>query len=344
MFLKSLTVMVLVLATVESAWSQPILRRKRRRTNVTAGLKFKMPGKSFSGKLLPLTKSEKKIAAALKRDVTKLAGEIGPRSVYVYQNLVKAEKFLTDSLTQVGYKVKKQTYQARGRDCSNLIVEVPGNEKKEEIVVVGGHYDSVFRCPGANDNGSGTAGTLALARLFFKRKSKRTIRFVFFVNEEPPWFQTEQMGSLVYARQCKKRGDKIVAMYSLETIGYYSDEKGSQKYPAPLSLFYPSTGNFIAFVGDISSAKLVTRTTKLFRDHAKFPSQGAAMPAQLPGVGWSDQWSFWQVGYPGVMITDTATFRYPHYHQNSDTPDKLDYKRMARVIKGLEKVIGVVAN
>jgi hypothetical protein len=140
------------------------------------------------------------------------------------------------------------------------------------------------------------------------------------------------MGSLVYAKRCKDRGERIVAMLSLETIGFYSDVKGSQKYPPPLSLFYPSTGNFIGFVGDRSSTDLMRSVVKTFRATTRFPSEGAALFASLPGVGWSDHWSFWQVGYPGVMVTDTAPFRYPHYHTGADTPDKLDYE--------LERVVG----
>ena len=133
-------------------------------------------------------------------------------------------------------------------------------------------------------------------------------------------------------------------MYSLETIGYFSDEKDSQKYPPPFSLFYPSTGNFIGFVGNTESSPLVSWTVGSFRQHARFPSEGAAVPARITGVGWSDHWSFWQVGYRALMITDTAPFRYPHYHLKSDTPDKIDFARMARVVAGLKKVIGELAS
>ena len=339
----NLCLALLLMLFVSDAFGQGILRRRRQRQAANVGLRIRMPNKSYKGKLLPLTKAEQAIAKQLKLDVTMLAATIGERNVYKYANLRKAERFLQDSLQKVGYEVKRQTYQVRGRACSNLIVEIRGKKKPDEIIVVGGHYDSVRGCPGANDNGSGAVATLSLARSFAKKKLNRTLRFVLFVNEEPPWFQTEEMGSLVYARMCKKRGDKIVAMFSLETMGYYSDQRGSQKYPSPLSLFYPSTGNFIGFVGDTTSAKLVTRSVGTFRKHAKFPSEGAAMPAVISGVGWSDHWSFWQVGYPGVMVTDTAPFRYPHYHLTSDTPDKLDYERMAHVLTGLVKVIDAEA-
>jgi hypothetical protein len=152
------------------------------------------------------------------------------------------------------------------------------------------------------------------------------------------------MGSLVYANSCKEKGENIVAMYSIETIGYYSDAAGSQRYPAPLGWFYPSRGNFIAFVGNIGSRGLVRRSISTFRKAVHFPSEGAALPSAIPGVSWSDHWSFWKNGYDAIMITDTAPYRYPHYHDAADTPGKLDYERMARVTHGLVNVISDAAN
>ena len=207
-------------------------------------------------------------------------------------------------------------------------------------MLVGAHYDSVFGAPGANDNGTGVAALLALARRFAGKEAKHTLRFVAFVNEEPPYFQTEQMGSFVYAGRCKARSDRIAAMISLETIGYFSDMPRSQKYPvAALGAFYPKVGNFIGIVGDVRSRWLVRRAVAEFRKDEKIPAEGAALPSFIAGVGWSDQWSFWKHGYPGIMITDTAPFRYPHYHEPTDTPDKLDYDRFALVVSSAEKLI-----
>jgi Zn-dependent M28 family amino/carboxypeptidase len=181
---------------------------------------------------------------------------------------------------------------------------------------------------------------LALARRLAQKPAQHTLRFVAFVNEEPPYFLTEQMGSFVYAGRCKARGDQISAMISLETIGYFSDAPHSQTYPSlGLGVFYPTVGNFIGFVGNIHSRSLLRRAIALFRKHARLPSEGAALPSFVPGVSWSDQWAFWQHGYPGIMITDTAPFRYPHYHSATDTPDKLDYDRFALVVSGMQKVI-----
>ena len=308
---------------------------------------FNMPGEIHKGPLPPLTEGEKSLALALEADVKKLATDIGERNInnLRYDELLAAERFLRTSLEAVGYKVERQAYVVRGREVANLIAEIPGGDKKDEIVVIGGHYDCVPGCPGANDNGSGTAATLAMARAFAKKKPARTLRFVLFVNEEQPWFQSEDMGSYVYARRCKERKENIAAMLSLETMGYYSDEKGSQKFDSlpPLRLLYPDTGNFIAFVADVKSGPLVQQVVGKFRETTKFPAYGCAMPDIIAGVGWSDHWSFWQMGYSGIMVTDTAPFRYPHYHKKTDTPDKIDFERTARVVAGLERVIADLA-
>jgi len=204
-------------------------------------------------------------------------------------------------------------------------------------VIVGAHYDSREGTPGADDNASGAAAALALARAFVNVKPSRTLRFVFFTNEE--YFREDLMGSLVYAKLCRALNENIVAMVSLETIGYFSDVANSQKYPFPINLFYPSTGDFVGFVGNVASRSLVRTAIGSFRTVATVPSQGVAAPEFIDGVGWSDQWSFWRLGYPGIMITDTAPFRNPNYHRPTDTPDTLDYGRLARVVAGLESVV-----
>ena len=302
-----------------------------------------MPGKSFRGTEPPYTAGEEESRRRLQKHVFVLAGEIGERNVFRPAALDRARSYIRETFASFGYRVEEQTYEARGRESANLIVEIKGQDRPEEIVIVGGHYDSVMGTAGANDNASGAAATLELARLFQGYAPARTLRFIAFVNEEPPFFQTESMGSMVYARRSRKRKEKIVAMLALETMGYYSQTPGSQKYPPPLSAFYPDTGNFIGFVGNFASRSLVRRTVREFRANASFPSEGAALPGSIPGVGWSDHWSFWQVGYPALMVTDTAPFRYPHYHEAEDTPDKIDYKRFARVVRGLVPVIKALA-
>jgi hypothetical protein len=300
---------------------------------------IRMPGESFRGQLPPLTQKEVVLRDALRRDVEKLGSEIGERNYLAYKGLTTAADFLKTSFAAAGYHVQQQGYTIDNQTYYNLEVEIRGTDRADEIVIIGGHYDSVAGSPGANDNGTGVAATLELARLFAGKKPARTLRFVEFVNEEPPFFWTENMGSLIYAKRCKKRNEKVVAMLSLETMGYYSDKIGSQNYPAPLNAFYPLQGNFIGFIGNMASASLVREVIASFRRHTQFPSEGAALPGLITGVGWSDQWSFWQQGYPGVMVTDTAPFRYPYYHTEEDTPDKVDYDRLTRVVAGLERAI-----
>jgi Zn-dependent M28 family amino/carboxypeptidase len=259
-----------------------------------------------------------------------------------YPQLLAAADFIEASLTSAGLTPRRVSYEVGGRASYNIEVEIRGT--RPEIFVVGAHYDSVTGSAGANDNGSGVAALLALARRFAGKTPGQTLRFVAFVNEEPPYFLGGEMGSLVYAKRCQERGDRISGMISLETIGYFSDTPGSQTYPAPgLGMFYPKTGNFIGFVANLPSRALLRKAIAIFRAQKKIPAEGAALPGAVPGVGWSDHWSFWQCGYPAIMLTDTAPFRYPHYHEPTDTPDKLDYDRFALVVSGMESVIKELA-
>lgn len=297
----------------------------------------RMPGKNIS-KTASLSPDEVTLREELRADVQKLAGEIGERNMWHYPQLNAAADFIENSFSHAGLHPRRDSYELHGQACHNIETEIRGSHP--DIILIGAHYDSVFGSPGANDNGSGVAATLALARRFADKKTEHTLRFVAFVNEEPPYFLSGEMGSLVYAGRCKARDDRISAMISLETIGYFSDAPHSQRYPSPgLGIFYPKVGNFIGFVGNVHSRVLLRRAIGLFRKHAKIPSEGAALPAFVPGVSWSDQWSFWRHGYPGIMITDTAPFRYPYYHSANDTPDKLDYDRFTLVVSGMEKVI-----
>jgi hypothetical protein len=323
---RNLSALCLLLATAAGVW----------------WLMIRMPGKSFAGEAPPLSTEQLALRAELVRDVQTLASEIGERNVIHYRELTAAAEFIERSFADAGLRSRRDTYEVDGQPCHNIEAEVPG--QSPEAIVIGAHYDSVVGAPGANDNGSGVAAVLALARRFAGQPTARTLRFVAFVNEEPGHFQTELMGSWVYASRCKSRGDRIAGMLSLETIGCFFKEPRSQNYPIPaLGMIYPDRGNFIAFVGDLSSRKLVRKAIARFRQHATVPSEGAVLPASVPGVGWSDHWSFWQHGYPALMVTDTAPFRYPHYHQRSDTPDQLDYDAMTRVVSGVEHVIAELA-
>ncbi|HWP01518.1 MAG TPA: M28 family peptidase [Methylococcus sp.] len=304
----------------------------------------RMTGHSHSGPLPPLTEAQRQLRGRLERHVKALAGEIGERHLWRPEALAAAAAYIERTLADMGYAVVSQTYVTHGRSVRNLEAELEGTVPEGGIVVIGAHYDTVPGSPGANDNASGVAALLELARLAKGSRPARTLRFVAFVNEEPPLFYTKVMGSRVYARRARERGENIVAMISLETIGYYTEAPGSQGYPIPFfHLFYPSRGDFLAFVGNIASRDLVRRSIAAFRRHAAFPSEGVAAPGWVGGVHWSDHWSFWQEGYPAIMVTDTALFRYPHYHAASDTPDRLDFDGLARVVAGLGAVVADLA-
>ena len=304
---------------------------------------IRMPGSSHRGPLPPLTPEEAELAQALRRDVAHLAGEIGERNVFRAGALHRAAEWVEGRLEAEGFEVKGQESTVRGVLCRNLEAQLEGNGRREEIVLLGAHYDSVHGSPGADDNATGVAALLAIARRLRASPPARTVRFVAFVNEEPPFFQTDSMGSLLYARACRERGDRIVEMLSLESIGFYRDEPGSQVYPPGFALLYPNRGDFLAFVGNLGSRARVRHAIRLFREATPFPSEGATTFGWIPGIGWSDQWSFWKAGYPGVMVTDTAPFRNPGYHTQDDTPERIDYERLARVVAGLAKVASRLA-
>jgi len=293
-----------------------------------------VPGKSYSGPLKALAPEDRLLADNLRRHVAAV-GSREHNAINRPAELEAAARYIESVLSHLGYEVAAQRFRYEREEVRNIEIAVPGDTRAAEIIVVGAHYDSVLGAPGANDNGSGVAALLELARLFRNAKPARTVRFVAFVNEEPPFYLTGEMGSEHYARRSRERGERIVAMFSLETIGYYSDEPGSQHYPFPLSLFYPSRGNFIAFVSNLGSRPLLHASIAAFRADAAFPSEGVAAPGFVPGVDWSDHRSFWREGYPALMVTDTALYRYPHYHTAQDTPDKVDYERLARVVAGL---------
>jgi Iap family predicted aminopeptidase len=296
-----------------------------------------MPGSSWEGAIPSLDEEGEAGRERMRGHVEVLAGEIVSRDMSHPATLDQAVEYIANVWREQGYEVERQGYEVDGDKAFNLVVEIPGADRAEEILVVGAHYDSALGMPGADDNASGVAAVLELSGRFAGSRPARTIRFVAFANEEPPYFQTDSMGSLVYARGCRDRDEEVAGMISLETIGYFSDQPGSQHYPPPFGAIYPDRGDFVAFVGHMSARSFVRESLGIFREHARVPSEGAAAPAAIPGIGWSDHWSFSQVGYPAVMVTDTAPFRNFNYHEDSDTPDTLDYTRMTLVVEGIER-------
>lgn len=315
---------------------------------LTAFLQFavNMPGSGHTGPLPALTDAQRAAADRLERDVRSLVENHPGRSHMAPARYLAAAQALRVALADAGVLSDLEAFEMTNREgnAANVVGEVPGTSHPDRIVVVGAHYDAHLGMPGADDNASGVAGVLELARRFSQSPAPFTIRFVLFANEEPPHFMTPDMGSYVHAAGCKQRSENVAAMISVEMIGYFDDSPGSQAYPFPLSLFYPDTGDFVAFVGNVSSGGMVRSAVRTFRDTTPFPSEGVAMPSGIPGIGYSDHWSFWEHGYKAMMVTDTSFYRNPHYHTSRDLPSTLDYERMARAVDGIERVVRELAS
>ncbi len=268
-----------------------------------------------------------------------LSHDIGQRSYLDIGKLNKAAQYIEDKFRSYGCNVKRQPFTYQGNTYFNIIGEVKGTKTtKDEILVIGAHYDTVMGTPGADDNASGVAGLLELARLAALRPFEMTVCFVAFSLEEPPIFRTEHMGSYVYAKSLKDEGINVYGMISLEMLGYFCDSKGCQYYPLPMfRWFYPDKGNFISFVGNISSRAFTKKVKRSFKSVSSLPVESLNTASFVLGVDFSDHRSFWKFGYPAFMVTDTAFYRNPYYHGLGDTALTLDYERTSELIIGLYK-------
>jgi Zn-dependent M28 family amino/carboxypeptidase len=262
-----------------------------------------------------------------------LSVDIGDRHLWKDDSLGKTADYIESALVAYGYAVWRQTYSCYGKSVSNLIAEKTGTDKKR--VVIGAHYDTVPGTPGADDNASGLAGLLELARLHNESSSNKTLAFAAFVNEEPPCFGSQNMGSMLYAKYLRDQKVSVEVMISLEMIGYFSKET-IQRYPLPgMRFIYPKTANFIGVVGNFHSSKYVSLFKKGIRKHTNINSRSLTAPEFVGGINLSDNYSFWHHRYRAIMITDTSFFRNRHYHQETDTIDTLNFEQMAEVVKGL---------
>ena len=285
-----------------------------------------------------------KLVNPLIRHVERLAGEIGERNVYRPATLDAAARYIGSEFAGMGYVVNRQTYLAQGVECANLEVALPGQRWPDESIVIGAHYDTVSGSPGADDNASAVAALIEIARLLKGHAPARTLKLVAFVNEEPPFFFFGQMGSKVYAQAARRRQENVRMMISLEMLGYYRDEPGSQAYPPLFRHFHPDRGNFIAFVANLRSRRVMRRAEQVFRRQSDFPLETTATFGWIPGVAWSDHLSFWRERYRAFMCTDTAFLRNPYYHGAQDTPDKLDYPRLAELTEALASMCIALAD
>ena len=281
------------------------------------------------------------VESRLRDTVYFLSKEIGERNYLDINKLRLAADFIETKLVSFGCTAEKQSFTYRNNTYYNVWTEVKGaGAPGDGIIVIGAHYDSAVGTPGADDNASGVAGLLELARLTAQDHLIKTVRFVAFSLEEPPAFMTSCMGSYAYAKKLRDEGVNVHGMISLEMLGYFCSHEGCQLYPASLfSLFYPKKGDFISFVGNLSSRSFTRRVHDAFREASSFPVESLNAPAFIPGVDFSDHRNFWKFGYPAFMITDTAFYRNPNYHSPGDTAETLDYKKAAEVITGLYRAL-----
>lgn len=273
--------------------------------------------------------------ARVEADVRALAF---PRNEAYPEAYAAAAAYVRGAFEGAGYVVRTEPVRP---GVDNLVAEVPG--AGPGVVVLGAHYDACADAPGADDNASGVAAMLEVARRLAGRPLSRTVRFYAWANEEPPFFQADGMGSRVSAAAARARGEDLVAVLALDSVGFYSDAPGSQAYPAPFGLVMPDRGDFVAVVGNVRSAPLVRDVAGRLRAAGSLKVAASAVPASLPGVDWSDHWSFWQEGYAAVMLTDMPPFRNPHYHEPTDVPDTLDFDRLARFAAALADTVDGLA-
>jgi Zn-dependent M28 family amino/carboxypeptidase len=283
------------------------------------------------------------LAERLRAHVEKLA-VLGEKSTRRPASLRAAAEYIEKELEMAGLTVHRQTYDADGVESVNLDAAVLDFSAKGSHLLIGAHYDSAYGTPGADDNCSAVALLIELARHFVAHPRTRELRFAAFANEEPPHFHGGTMGSLVFAQECRKRRDGLRGMICLESLGVYSDDPRTQALPSGVDHLIPEgfradVGNFVALIDDGRDAGFFTRFCSGFVAANAIP----ALPATLPYLGVSDHWSFWQCAYPAVMLTDTAMYRNEHYHAPTDTPEKLDYSRMAAVFAatcaGIERLL-----
>ena len=307
--------------------------------NTTSGFVFaRVNGSDNKAEQAPYMKIS--IQNNLKKTVNMLAGEIGSRGYLQTEALKKSADYIKSELGSYGYNVSVQSYDAKEGTFENIYVEKKGEKRPDKILVIGAHYDTVIGTPGADDNASGVAALLELARLLADEPLDMTLQFVAFTLEEPPFFRSSKQGSYVYAESLHQKNLDIEGMICLESIGYFTDEPGSQMFPLSFFRFiYPDTGSFITFVSDFQSKGFLNRAMEGFKKGTVLPVESISAFSIIPGIDFSDHRSFWKFGYDAFMVTDTAFYRNPNYHEAGDVPGTLDYERMTEVVVGLEKAI-----
>ena len=298
------------------------------------------PRQPLSGPVPPLDAEDLACAARLETHVRAVASR--PHNLDYPDALEAAAVYIETTLRGFGLVPQLQVFSVLGHDVRNVevVIEPPtGHAAEPGTYVIGAHYDAPDDSPGANDNGTGVAALLELARSLKDFAPTHRLRLVFFVNEEQPYGKTPDMGSYQHAKRLSDTGEPVAGMIALETLGHFSDEPGSQSFPFPFGLLFPNRGNFVAFIGMLPARALVHRALAAFRATTPFPSIGGVAPGFIEGIDLSDHWAYDHFGFPAMMVTDTAPFRNPYYHTPGDLPETVDYENLARVTRGLERTI-----
>jgi hypothetical protein len=286
--------------------------------------------------------TEKVSPLRLEKHVRMLAETFFPRDASHPENLLQAADYIRSEFHRAQGNVSDQCYEIRQQTYCNIIARF--GPETEERVVVGAHYDAFGELPGADDNASGVAGLIELAHLLAQSAPSVQVELVAYTLEELPHFGTQTTGSAVHANSLRRKGIPVRLMISLEMIGYFNDAEESQRFPfSILKLFYPSRGNFILVVGNLTQWGITRRVKRSMHAATSLPVYSINAPSFVPGVDWSDHRYYWQAGYPALMITNTAFYRNPNYHTAKDTPDTLDYERMAMVVNAVFTAILALA-
>lgn len=304
---------------------------------VVAGFVFRGP---LVGSVQPGVRQPDVSADALRRSVETICGELTPRWYTPPEDLDRVASWIVERFAETGLEVTEHRYRLIEGEYRNVIATRRGRSPGRPAILIGAHYDAYGKLPGADDNASGVAVLLELARTLPWERPDRTQIFVAFANEEPPLFATEDMGSARFAQMVRDERWSIDLMIALDMLGYYSSEPGSQRYPARwMRLYYPSRGDFLAVVGDLGSGPSIARVKRGLASTSELAIWSFRAPRAIPGVDWSDHYWFRELGYPAVLVTDTGMLRNRNYHRSGDLPDTLDYPRMAEVVQGLHGVL-----
>jgi len=302
-----------------------------------------MPGKSPPASTARLTEEQKDASERMKETCETLAHQIGQRSTAKAANVLAAKEFLMGRLRKMGLRPAEKSFATRGYSGTNIEARVEGAGSRSEILVLGAHYDTEAYSPGAGDNASGCAMLLEIAHELAARPRDRTIEIVFFDFGSARFAGTDDAGAKFWVEDARRSGKRIAAMLAFDCVGTFKDAPKSQTGPFPLNLCYPSQGNFLLFAGDIGARKLVQACVSTMRANGGFPVEGITLPGVVPGISKSDHYAFRQNGWPAIVVTDTGPFRNPDDGQPSDTPDRLNYDRMAVAWTELVKLVEKLA-